>query len=62
MSNYYSATFEDMETITIQSWLCEAQWCLPSTNGKVREILKEGISAAAGELLIRYRQEIKNLA
>lgn len=57
--NYFQPTFEQMNTSTIQLWLREAQWQLPNERGAVREILCEGIKAAATELLNRYRA-IKN--
>lgn len=55
-SNYFQPTFDQMNTSTIQLWLHEAQWQLPYERGAVREILCEGIKAAATELLYRWRQ------
>lgn len=54
--NYFQPTFDAMQTSTIQLWLHEAQVRLPHSEGVVREILSEGIKAAATELLFRYRQ------
>lgn len=53
--NYFQSTFDNMNTSTIQLWLREAQWQLPESTGAVREILKEGIKAAATELLFRLK-------
>ena len=54
--NYFQPTFDAMNTSTIQLWLREAQVRLPHSEGAVKEILCEGIRAAAAELLFRYRQ------
>jgi hypothetical protein len=54
--NYFQPTFEQMNTSTVQLWLREAQVRLPESTGSVRNILCEGIKAAATELLYRYRQ------
>jgi len=62
MNGYYSPTFENMETTTIQQWLYVAQHQLDHyKNGNVRAMLLEGISNAAAELLFRYRESIRNL-
>lgn len=59
---YYSATFENMNTQVIQQWLYVAQHQLDHyKEGVVREMLLEGISNAAAELLFRYRDEIRQL-
>lgn len=55
-TNYFQPTFEQMNTSTIQLWLHEAQVRLPEATGAIRDILCEGIKAAATELLYRYRQ------
>ena len=54
--NYFQPTFDAMQTSTIQLWLREAQVRLPHSEGAVKEILCEGIKAAATELLFRYRE------
>jgi hypothetical protein len=54
--NYFQPTFDQMQTSTIQLWLHEAQVRLPESTGAVKDILCEGIKAAATELLFRYRQ------
>ena len=56
-SNYFQPTFNEMNTSTIQLWLHEAQVRLPESTGVVRDILCEGIKAAAAELLFRYREQ-----
>jgi hypothetical protein len=56
-SNYFQPTFDSMNTSTIQLWLHEAQVRLPESTGAVRDILCEGIKAAASELLFRYREQ-----
>jgi hypothetical protein len=62
MNGYYSANFENMETITIQQWLYVAQHQLDHyKSGNIRAMLLEGISNAAAELLFRYRESIRNL-
>lgn len=62
MNGYYSPTFENMETTTIQQWLYVAQHQLDHyKEGVVREMLLDGIRSAATELLFRYREEMKNL-
>ena len=59
---YYSATFENMQTHVIQQWLHVAQHQLDHyKEGVVREMLLEGISNAAAELLFRYRDETRRL-
>jgi hypothetical protein len=55
-TNYFQPTFEEMNTSTVQLWLREAQARLPDSTGAVKDILCEGIKAAATELLFRYRQ------
>ena len=60
--NYFQPTFDAMNTSTIQLWLREAQVRLPHSEGAVRQILSEGISAAAAELLFRYREAKKSFA
>ena len=55
-SYYFQPTFEAMKTSTLQLWLREAQCQLQESTGAKREILSEGIKAAATELLFRYRQ------
>lgn len=60
--NYFQPTFDSMNTSTIQLWLHEAQLQLPESTGAKREILCEGIKAAATELLFRYREAKKNFA
>jgi len=54
--NYFQPTFDQTQTSTIQLWLHEAQVRLPESTGAARDILCEGIKAAATELLFRYRQ------
>lgn len=54
--NYFQPTFNTMQTSTIQLWLRGAQIQLPHSEGASREILIEGIKAAATELLFRYRE------
>jgi hypothetical protein len=56
--NYFQPTFEQMNTSTIQLWLHDAQWRLPESTGAVREMLREGIKAAATELLFRYKNNL----
>jgi hypothetical protein len=59
---YYSANFENMNTPVIQQWLYVAQHQLDHyKEGVVREMLLEGISNAAAELLFRYREGMKQL-
>lgn len=59
---YYSANFEHMNTHVIQQWLYVAQHQLDHyKEGVVREMLLEGISNAAAELLFRYRDETRRL-
>jgi hypothetical protein len=53
--NYFQPTFDQMQTSTIQLWLRSAQQQLPNASETVRDILREGIKAAANELLFRYR-------
>lgn len=55
--NYFQPTFDAMKTSTIQLWLKGAQIQLPHSEGASRELLIEGIKAAATELLYRYRGE-----
>lgn len=52
---HYQNTFENMETEHLQLWLHLAQNELPSKVGAAREIILAGISAAATELLFRWR-------
>lgn len=62
MSGYYSPTFDQMQTTTIQQWLYVAQHQLDHyKSGPVRAMLLEGISNAAAELLFRYRESMRNL-
>lgn len=56
--SYFEPTFDKMNTSTIQLWLHEAQWRLPSSEGAIREMLKEGIKTAATELLFRYKHNL----
>lgn len=56
--NYFQPTFDQMQTLTIQLWLREAQVRLPDSSGSVREILCEGIKAAASELLFRWKYKL----
>ena len=60
--NYFQPTFDAMQTSTIQLWLHEAQAQLPHSEGAIAEILREGIRAAATELLFRYREAKKSFA
>lgn len=58
--SYYSANFEQMNTIVIQQWLHVAQHQLDYyKEGVVREMLLDGIRSAATELLNRYREQVK---
>ena len=51
-----------MNTPVIQQWLYVAQHQLDHyKEGVVREMLLEGISNAAAELLFRYREGMKQL-
>ena len=52
---HYSKTFENMKTEHLQLWLHLAQTELPSKVGAARDILMAGISAAASELLFRWK-------
>lgn len=52
---HYRKTFSDMHTRHLQEWLKIAQCDLPSKVGYAREILMAGISAAATELLFRWK-------
>lgn len=52
---HYRKTFENMQTEHLQLWLHLAQNELPSKVGAAREIIMAGISAAATELLFRWR-------
>ena len=62
MMGYYSANFEHMHTHVIQQWLYVAQHQLDYyKEGVVREMLLEGISNAAAELLFRYREDMRQL-
>ena len=54
----YRKVFEDMQTRHLQLWLHLAQNDLPSKIGDAREILMAGISAAATELLFRFRNNL----
>lgn len=56
MKGYYAPAFEDMQTITIQMTLRQAQIELDHADGAIREVLCEVIRGAARELLIRYRE------
>ena len=59
---YYSANFENMNTVVIQQWLYVAQHQLDHyKEGVVRQMLLEGIGNAASELLFRYREGMKQL-
>ena len=59
---YYSANFENMNTAVIQQWLYVAQHQLDHyKEGVVLQMLLEGISNAASELLFRYREGMKQL-
>lgn len=55
---HYQKTFENMQTEHLQLWLHLAQNELPSKVGAVREIIKAGISAAASELLFRWKYNV----
>ena len=58
--SYYSANFEQMNTIVIQQWLYVAQHQLDHyKEGVVREMLLDGIRSAATELLNRYREQVR---
>ena len=59
MKGYYAPAFEDMQTITIQMTLRQAQIELDHADGATREVLREVIRGAARELLLRYREAKK---
>ena len=61
MKGYYAPAFEDMQTITIQMTLRQAQIELDHADGVTREVLCEVIRGAARELLFRYQQSIRSL-
>jgi hypothetical protein len=54
----YRNTFEQMETRHLQEWLKIAQNDLQSRAGASREILVAGITAAANELLFRWKYNV----
>lgn len=54
----YRNTFEQMETRHLQEWLKIAQNDLQSRAGASREILVAGITAAANELLFRWKHNV----
>jgi hypothetical protein len=55
---HYQKTFEQMETRHLQEWLKIAQNDLQSRAGASREILVAGITAAANELLFRWKYNV----
>ncbi len=57
-SEHYRKTFENMQSEHLRLWLHLAQNELPSKVGAAREIIKAGISAAASELLFRWRHNL----
>jgi len=54
-NSYFQPPFETMQTSTIQLTLREAQIQLSHAEGAVKEVLREVIRAAAGELLFRWK-------
>jgi hypothetical protein len=54
----YRKTFADMHTRHLQEWLKIAQNDLPSRDGASRDILIAGITAAANELLFRWKYNL----
>lgn len=57
-AEYFAPCFEDMETRDIQDWLRHAQIHLDTATGHGRQMTMYAISAAATELLFRYRHNM----
>lgn len=55
---HYRKTFENMKTEHLQLWLHLAQHELPSKVGAARQLVMAGISAAATELLLRWKYNV----
>ena len=57
-AEYFAPCFENMETVELQNWLRHAQIHLDTATGNAREMTMYAISAAATELLFRYRHNM----
>ena len=57
-AEYFAPCFADMETRQLQDWLHHAQIHLDTATGNAREMTKYAISAAATELLFRFKHNL----
>lgn len=57
-TEYFAPCFEGMETRDLQNWLRHAQIHLDTATGNAREMTKYAISAAATELLFRWKHNM----